>query len=363
MKEFEEICHTGGLLKFIWDDSQGFSISYSTKSPYPVVLYQLCVSMEGNILEIVPCGGIGSQIPYPQPSILVYMISDREGMFGRECPSCNTYFRVSAASSKMMTCPYCYRTHNSLVFLTRNQLKYAELYCQTYYASINNQKTFEIDIEGLTNELPENRPTWISDERQQNLYSCTECKTKYDILGEYGYCPICAKDNFREIYFPKLETMKNEVSLFSESNSDRCSRESKWEELTKKGVSEFESMANELKKFIVSIPMTKGRRNSICRLSFQSIIKTAGLMEEWLDIQILKNISQDDQKFLNKMFNRRHLFTHNGGRVDKEYLKNTEDNTVRLNQTIKIRSNEVNRLLNLIEVCSYNLLNGCDAIE
>jgi hypothetical protein len=362
MNEFEEICHSGGSLKFLWDDSQGFSISYSGKSPYPVALYQLCVSMEGKILEIVPCGGIGSQIPYPQPSILVYMISDREGMFGRECPSCNTYFRVSAASSKVMTCPYCYWSHNSLEFLTKNQLKYAELYCQTYCAAINEQKTFEIDIEALTNELPENRPTWISDERQQNLYICTECKTKYDILGEYAYCPICSKNNYREVFSSKLESMKNEFTSFEELNNDRCVREAKWEELTKKCVSEFEAMANELKKFLVSIPTTKRRRNSISQLNFQSIIKTARLMEKWLDIQIIKDISQDDQNYLNKMFNRRHLFTHNSGRVDQEYLNNTKDN-LKLNQTVKVRSNEIYRLLNIIEKCSTNLLDGCDAIE
>ncbi len=362
MNEFEEITHTGGLLKFLWDEEKRFSLSFSHSSPYPVVLYQICVSFEGKILEIVPCGGLGSVVPYPQPSILVYMISDREGMFGKLCPSCKSYFREDSAGAISLTCPYCLDSNSSLEFFTQNQLKYIELYCQTYCDSINQEKTLEINIDSLINELPQNRPAWIYDERQQNLFECSNCKCRYDILGEYSCCPTCRELNFEQIFSTKFEAMKNEFTSTKKNVKDRHDREAKWEELTK-CVSEFESMGNELKKYLIKFPATQKRKSMIGQLSFQNILKTSVLLRKWLDIEMLKDISEQDGVFLNKMFNRRHILTHNAGRVDDEYLRNTEDTSVRLNQVLRIRSNEINRLLPLVEKCGMNLLTGVKAIK
>ena len=59
-------------------------------------------------------------------------------------------------------------------------------------------------------------------------------------------------------------------------------------------------------------------------------------MNEWFGIKILEKFNEDDITFLNRMFNRRHLVIHTGNRVDEEYIKNTGDTTVRLNQVIRI---------------------------
>jgi len=59
----------------------------------------------------------------------------------------------------------------------------------------------------------------------------------------------------------------------------------------------------------------------------------------------LNGISEDDRAFLHRMFNRRHLFSHRGGKVDQEYLDRTRDSTVRLNEVVTVKSKEVRRLL------------------
>jgi len=46
---------------------------------------------------------------------------------------------------------------------------------------------------------------------------------------------------------------------------------------------------------------------------------------------MLPRFPHDDKTFLNRMFNRRHVLIHNGGRIDQEYLDNIGDTTVRLN--------------------------------
>ena len=77
---------------------------------------------------------------------------------------------------------------------------------------------------------------------------------------------------------------------------------------------------------------------------------------------MLRGIDQRDQDFLHRMFNRRHLFTHCGGKVDQEYLDKTGDRSVRLNEVPKVDSKEVRRLISLEEKMAINLLDGFDSI-
>ena len=63
------------------------------------------------------------------------------------------------------------------------------------------------------------------------------------------------------------------------------------------------------------------------------------------------------------MFNRRHILTHNGGRVDQEYLDSTGDTTVRLHQKIVVRSKEVRRLLPLLKRAAGNLFDAFESIR
>jgi hypothetical protein len=77
---------------------------------------------------------------------------------------------------------------------------------------------------------------------------------------------------------------------------------------------------------------------------------------------MLFRFSDDDKTFLNRMFNRRHVLIHNGGRIDQAYLDNTSDTSVRLNQKIVVRSNEIRRLIPLLRTCAQNLFQGFESI-
>ena len=77
---------------------------------------------------------------------------------------------------------------------------------------------------------------------------------------------------------------------------------------------------------------------------------------------MFKGISRDDQKFLNLMFNRRHLLAHKNGVVDQQYLRNTDDTSVRLNEKIRIRSKHIRRLIPLVRALSDNLINDFESM-
>ena len=76
-EKFPEIEHTGGRITFHVDE-RGISTEFKHSNNCAASLHQVCVSFEGEILDFVSFGGLGAVVPYPQPSILVLLASDRE---------------------------------------------------------------------------------------------------------------------------------------------------------------------------------------------------------------------------------------------------------------------------------------------
>ncbi len=60
---------------------------------------------------------------------------------------------------------------------------------------------------------------------------------------------------------------------------------------------------------------------------------------------------------------RRHLFTHNGGRVDEKYLQVSGDQTVKLHQTLKVQREEALRIVALLCKAAKNLVSGFEAMS
>jgi len=87
---------------------------------------------------------------------------------------------------------------------------------------------------------------------------------------------------------------------------------------------------------------------------------------EWLKgsfgIDVLKDVQADDQVFLRRMLHRRHLLTHNGGKVDQEYLDKSGDTTVRLHERIHIRSKEAYRLIKVTRSLASNLVDDFNSM-
>lgn len=362
IKEFQEIANTGGKIEFLYsEEEQGVAISFKHSNPWATTMVQLCVSYDGTILDFVPCGGTGAVIPYPQPSLLAFLLSDREGLFGQCCPNCKSYFRSNAISGET-TCPYCGKTEKGVEYLTANQLKFLGHFCGSFITARNEKRSVTVDLDELLGGMEENTPEWLyPEERQQTKKNC-ECHCVYDILGDFGVCPACSKPNFNDIITAKFNEFEMQFKDADEKFSERADREVEWEKLTR-CVSEFEALANNLRIHLANIPATPKRKSDINRLSFQRITNASSALSNWFDINLFEGISEEDQEFLNKMFNRRHVFTHNGGRIDQEYIDNTGDNSVRINQTIRFKSKEVKRLIPLVRKCSENFISGYESIK
>jgi DNA-directed RNA polymerase subunit RPC12/RpoP len=343
-------------------DAKG-AISLEVKGTGGLAALQFGVSLDASRLEFWPVHGVNMNPAPEAPMVPVFLISDKERFFGRSCPKCGGYFRT-AHIANVMHCPYCSIRANLVQFTTKNQLQFIDEVRKKFLAGFSGDEVEEIDLEAIARILPNNRPTWAySEQRRQNSFTCEKCENRYDILGEYGCCPKCGARNSLQVVTKHLDRLLAQFESADANITDRSDRQIEWEKMTTRSISDFEAMARDIQKELIEVPMTPTRRNEVQQISFQQILKARESLRGFFAIDLFESITEGDQAFLNKMFNRRHVLTHNAGRVDQEYLDQAGDSSVELHEKIVVRSREISRLISLLKTIATNLFKGYESIE
>ena len=346
MSEFEEIGHTGGRIEI-----KANSFTYKHSNPTPCTLHEILVLGDGTPIGYIPAGGIGQTVNTPIGTFQVLLVSDREGFFGRICPTCKQYFR-SQSLGPSMHCPYCGHTGGFNAFFTANQLSFTRAVMEAYL-SVTEEKEVTIDLDQIINNLPENKsnPFVYSEERQQRRVKC-KCTNVYDILGEYGFCPYCKKRNSLQVFEDKFQKLEDRLGAGQADPVD----------ILKNCISDFEGFANDLRDQLLRIPATKKRKTDLSNINFQNVLDANEKLKTWFELDFL-GVSDEDKIFLNRSFNRRHLFTHKSGVVDQVYLDRTGDTTVRLGQRLSVSLQDAQKVLGLAKVIGRKLFSGYESIS
>lgn len=331
--QFAEIQLSGGIITFYPDGHTKFVHDL----PLPCSIFPFSVKTE----YILP----DRHLTKVELETEVYLVGDVEGLFGRQCPKCKSYFRTK--NTLNVSCPYCSAQATHFQFITDNQLEFLRHFVQIAINSKQTNTVRSIDLYDITRNLTNNTPPiWVyAEEKQQKYVYCKDCKNKYDILGEYGGCPWCEKRNSFEVIFEKIE------SVYETLDSDECDATT----CLTTSVSYFEAMANDLKNSILNQYKVRDVK-TFKNLSFQRIFIARDILIESHDIDIFENISEACIKNLKKLFEKRHIYVHNGGRADQKYISNSEDGAVRLNQTVPVSINEVEELLATLSTVAVTLI-------
>jgi hypothetical protein len=368
MPEFKDtIPAAGGKVEYLYDSERGIAAKISGTGFRAI--YQVALSIDGkHLLATVSAGGIGSTSICPQPSVLTFVQSDEQGMWGRNCPACRKYFRTDHVMGDT-TCPYCYVIATDLAFVSQDQRKYLTACYDAFARAYLQKKSTAVDMAQISDE----KVAWhYSEVKQQFHFVCRTngCKCQTDILGQFGYCPRCGRSNGRAIF---LQTVDSELTRLEEVKatvSDRREREDVWEKMTVDAVSRLEALGKHLRRRLLRFPLTAHRRKELERLSFQQLTNADRLLKQWFDIGLLewagtaanprRQVRPPDVNFIRVMVQKRHILIHNGGVVDQEYLDNTADTSVQLDERIRIRSKDTKRFLALVRDTATNLLDNVE---
>jgi hypothetical protein len=267
------------------------------------------------------------------------------------------------SGSEVFFCPYCSHLDTTTEFLTINQSEYIKAYLEKIIYAFHEKIDIEIDLDDIITNLSNNKsPIVYSEQRQQSSYECKVCKTKYDILGEFGCCPGCGKLNTFEVFNQKLNRLLkrlNNTILENESETHK----SECADVLKNCITEFEAMAKDISDELQRIPATPKRKKDIKNLNFQKITEANENLIKWVDIDFLMGVSSEDKIFINRCYHKRHILTHNAGIADEKYIKNTADNNVRLNQKIYVEKDEALKLIYLMRIIAKKLFCGFESIS
>ncbi len=369
MSEFKDkIPAAGGKVEFLCDEATGGITSHVSCVSF-TALYQVAVSMDGrHLLSIVPVTGIGVMPVYPKPSVLTFIQSDEQGMWGRNCPACQKYFRTNHVL-EVTHCPYCAVAAPSLAFISKDQSRYITSCYDAFARALREKKNTAVELTDITDR----NPAWhYSEEKQQFHFRCSEqgCDRETDILGEYGYCSQCGRTNARKLFRERIENMLNRWADVDKDVSDKKARRLVWEDMTKNIVGDFEHLAKHLRVKLLNFPMTPNRRKRLEELNFQQPLQANESLMQWFDIGLLtwpgntttpKRIVPDsDLPFIRKMIQKRHILIHSGGIVDHDYLALSGDTQVQLGERIRIRSNEAKRFIGIISTMAENLMDNVE---
>lgn len=368
MSEFKDkIPAARGKVEYLYDPARGIAAQISGFGFR--ALYIVAVSMDGrHVLSTVPAGGIGRVAVYPQPSVITYVQSDDQGMWGRNCPHCEKYFRTNHVMD-VTFCPYCSEAAPGIAFISRDQGTYITACYDAFARAHMQKKSTSLDMAEITDQTP----AWhYAEEKQQFHFTCQtdDCHAEADILGEYGYCPRCGRTNARKLFSELVDRELARCEYVSNTILDKAERGVVWERITVDAVSRLEALAKHLRRKLLGYPLTKKRRTLVEELNFQSPLQADELLREWFDIGLLtwtgnaaipsRQIPLSEIPFIQKMVQRRHILIHNGGVVDEDYLKLSGDNQARLDERIRIRSNEAKRFMARVGDMGMNLLDNIE---
>ena len=193
--EFAEIGHCGGQVTFsvktAHDGHRVYQISFQRCRPGPLKLFAIYALPQGIAVDDIVLGGIGQSwnVPPVQGCFTVYIASDSEGRFGKQCPDCGGYWRCEGGP----ICPYCGRQGKKYEFLTQAQKTYVSQYCELLGEALWRKEDGDhvIDMDAVADAVgkdSEKPPFYYAEQSQQNKFSCNACEGFNDILGRFGHC-------------------------------------------------------------------------------------------------------------------------------------------------------------------------------
>lgn len=281
---------------------------------------------------------------------------DTEGYTGRECPTCEKYFKIKFGTglpgAVECHCPYCNHIGHQKEFFTKQQLEYAKSVAINKVSGnlLGMMKKMErkpnrnqfISI-GITVKGSPTPITHYSESELEEKITCDSCTLQYAIYGVFGYCPDCGIHNSKQMIDANFELISKMLELAS--TADKAIADKLIENAIEDAISAFDGFGRELCSGLI-----KG-------ISFQNIeaAKTK-LLEQGIDIA--GGINYGDWGFVKEQFQKRHLLAHKMGVIDEEFQRKTNVHESLVGRKVTITKDEVEQLICHLKTISGNLFAG-----
>ncbi len=286
---------------------------------------------------------------------------DSDGYTGRECPTCEKYFKIKFGTglpgSPPCHCPYCNHVGPQTEFWTKQQIEYAQ--------SVALRKVsgdFLSQLKKLERR-PDPRamisigfkvtgsPTPIAYYREEELeerVTCSSCTMEYTIYGAFGFCPDCGVHNSLQIANANFDLVLKTLDLSQTAPADLAAK--LIGNALEDAVSCFDGFGREhcaTQPFKISFQSIDGAKDKVLR-------ETGFNLADALDVC--------DWSFVTAQFQKRHLLAHKLGIVDADYVGKTGCSSSLLGRKVTITDSDVRVLVAHLKTLAKALYRGVPRI-
>lgn len=296
-------------------------------------------------------------------TIKVNLPSDEHGFTGRECPKCSGYFKVKSGTglpTSRCHCPYCGYTGDHNEFFTKDQIEYAksialrevvERVIEPELKKLEHSfKELEratrggfIQIKVKTQRSPMRFPLKYYQEKEVETYvTCDNCGLDFAIYGVFANCPDCAKLNASIIFGKSVEVAHKRVLLLDSIKDEPELQEAILEDALSGGVSSFDALGKVLQSRHPAIFPQKPKN------LFQNLEALSDALSKSTGKSIYDIIGERNFEFVFKMFQVRHIYEHNMGVVDDDFIRKIPNLGHLRNRKYPLEQGEIEKFLDLI---------------
>lgn len=276
--------------------------------------------------------------------ISVTIQPDADGFMGRECPSCERYFKIKGGTGipglTTCRCPYCNQLGPQDHFWTKAQIAYARSVALNKVSSqlLSSLKTMErrpdpralvsigIKVKGSPTPI-----AYYAENELEERVACSACGLEYTIYGAFGYCPDCGVHNSAQIADANFDLVLKTLDLAENAGADIQAK--LVENALEDAVSCFDGFGRE---HCALLPY---------KISFQNIDSARERLQRENGFDLSAGLDAAAWKFVAVQFQRRHLLAHKMGVIDAEYVSKTGCSPDLVGRKVPVSENDVRTLV------------------
>jgi hypothetical protein len=278
---------------------------------------------------------------------------DDSGFLGRECPTCQRYFKLMPGTgiqgSELCHCPYCGHEGGADQFFTKDQIEFAKSVALQYAhgeiwkmlkrheGPLGRQDGFI----KLSIKVTGDSPPPLFEYRERDLeteLTCTGCTLRYTIYGVFAFCPDCGQHNSPQILNKNLETIERMLNLADQH--ERQLRLYIIEDALENAVSAFDGFGREFVRIL-----SRTASGTSTTYSFQNIVAARDRLIREHGIDMAAGLLSVEWESVIRGFQKRHLLAHCMSIVDDRYLAATHDPGAQKGTKVSIDKEEVQQVM------------------
>ncbi len=284
----------------------------------------------------------------------------KDGLVGRVCPTCEEYFKIKPGTGipdiESTACPYCEYQGEPQEFTTQNQIDYAisvmakevvEPVLKDFQRSLKSlerrsrKSIIQLKVSSSSVSLP---IKYFSEPELETLVECDNCGLVFSVYGIFARCPDCLRPNSMEMFLKSIGVAKKRLSILDHipDNEEELRGAILIDSITA-AVSTFDSLGKRMRAEFPEIIPSQPRN------IFQNLAALEEVLRVTLGLELANLIGEEDYRELGYMFQVRHIWNHNFGEADQDFIDKTGEDESLLGQRIIPTQTRVDMLMNTVE--------------